>query len=127
MPAPRPRCTSRGGRFATPYNPREYTQWKEQAAKLLGDVVPEPFGERLGDFRISLVVQTAKPKTTKLSRPKPDVDNYAKGILDAITQSERVWDDDYQVASLTVTKRWAPDGEQPGVHITITPYLDEDQ
>lgn len=123
MPAPRPRCVARGG-FASTYNPREYTAWKERAAELIRDVLKEPLGERVGDFRLTLVVQAQRPKTTKLSRPKPDVDNYAKGVLDAITDADRLWEDDYQVSTLTVTKRWAPEGEEPGVHITIIPEVE---
>lgn len=121
MPAPRPRCVARGGRFATPYNPPEYTKWKERAVDLIQDAVTE--GPLSGDFRVHLVVQADRPKTTKLTRPKPDVDNYAKGVLDAITQAERFWLDDHQVAELTVAKRWAPEGEPAGVYITVIPYL----
>lgn len=123
MPAPRPRCVARGG-FASTYNPKEYTVWKERAAELIRDALQDPLGERVGDFRLTLVVQAQRPKTTKLPRPKPDVDNYAKGVMDAITDAERLWEDDYQVACLTVTKRWAPEGEPPGVYVTLEPEIE---
>jgi len=123
MPAPRPRCVARGG-FASTYNPKEYTVWKDRAAQLVRDALAQPLGDRLGDFKLTLLVQAERPKTSKLSRPKPDVDNYAKGVLDAITDAERLWEDDYQVATLTVGKRWAPAGEAPGVHIKIEPEIE---
>ncbi len=123
MPAPRPRCVARGG-FASTYNPKEYTVWKARAAELIRDALQEPLGERVGDFRLTIVVQAQRPKTTKLSRPKPDVDNYAKGVMDAITDAERLWEDDYQVACLTVAKRWAPEGEPPGIYVTIAPEIE---
>lgn len=117
MPAPRPRCVARGG-FASTYNPKEYTVWKDRAAELIRDNFPTAL-DLQGDLRVTLLIQAARPKTTKLTRPKPDVDNYAKGVMDAITSSERVWGDDKQVSRLTVTKRWAPMEELPGIQVTI--------
>lgn len=50
----------------------------------------------------------SEPKTTK-----PDVDNLAKLILDAMTKS-RYWKDDNQVAELSISKHWS---EIPGVYV----------
>lgn len=50
----------------------------------------------------------SEPKTTK-----PDVDNLAKLILDAMTKS-RYWNDDNQVAELSISKHWS---EIPGVYV----------
>ena len=93
-----------GGRpIATVFNPTEYKKWIGDAVEQL---IPQIHGDPiLGDLTLSLVVVAQKPKTSKLSRPKPDVDNYAKAVMDAMTDAG-VWDDDAQVAQLTATKRW---------------------
>lgn len=46
---------------------------------------------------------------------KPDSDNAAKAVLDALTQIG-VWSDDAQVAELRVSKRY---GDRPGAFIAI--------
>lgn len=51
---------------------------------------------------------------------KPDVDNVAKIILDAM--NNLAWHYDKQVASLAVDKLY---GEQTGVHVRIVPIGDE--
>jgi Holliday junction resolvase RusA-like endonuclease len=55
---------------------------------------------------------------------RPDADNLAKAVLDAIGPwgdlPALVWWDDSQVVHLTVWKRWAELGEDPGVCVTIT-------
>lgn len=59
-----------------------------------------------------------RPKVTKLPNPKGDVDNYAKGALDAATKAT-LWSDDSRVECLIVTKRWSEPGEEPGVVLTV--------
>jgi len=59
-----------------------------------------------------------RPKTTKLSSPRGDVDNYVKGALDAATKAG-LWSDDGRIETLIVTKRWAKPGEEPGVLLTV--------
>lgn len=43
-------------------------------------------------------------------RRKRDIDNYSKGVLDALTHAQ-IWEDDYQVNELVIKRRQAqPDG-----------------
>jgi Holliday junction resolvase RusA-like endonuclease len=96
------------------YSPPEYKAWQQEALKLLKAISPTLIE---GPVEVVVSAQVTMPKTTKLSAPKPDVDNYAKGILDVITQDGRFWNDDTQVTSLGVTKRWTTDA--PGYQVTI--------
>ncbi|WP_458098578.1 RusA family crossover junction endodeoxyribonuclease [Roseomonas sp. WA12] len=65
-----------------------------------------------------------KPKKTILFRPKGDTDNLAKSPLDAITKTQRLWEDDDQVERLFTAKRWAEPGEIEGVHLIINTLED---
>ena len=95
--------------------PKEYKDWKATVAEFF-----KTSGIKTRDTAVSvyLHVAVAKPKTTKLRFPKPDVDNYAKSVLDAATEAG-VWDDDTLVQDLTVSKHWVDEGETPGIHVTI--------
>jgi len=100
------------------YSPKEYQLWQQEALDLLN---AEFFGETgvafEGPVEVTLLVSVSRPKTTKLSAPKPDVDNYAKAVLDAVTKDGRVWHDDTQVVTLSATKAWTTG--TPGIHVTI--------
>jgi Holliday junction resolvase RusA-like endonuclease len=50
-----------------------------------------------------------KPKTTKFTHPKWDIDNGVKACLDCL--NNKLWLDDSQIVSLHVTKEWAEPGE----------------
>ena len=56
------------------------------------------------------------PKTTR-----PDVDNVAKLVLDAITDACVAWLDDGQVAELRLVKRFARADEPPHIEIQLEP------
>jgi len=59
-----------------------------------------------------------KPSAPALHVQRPDVDNLAKGVMDAMTQAG-VWRDDDQIVRLIVAKAWRDPGEMPGVEIEV--------
>jgi Holliday junction resolvase RusA-like endonuclease len=89
------------------YSPPAYKAWQAEAAKHLKAIEAQAFD---GPVLVDLYVELPRPKTTKLPHPKPDVDNFAKGILDAITKDGRFWSDDSQVQTLYITKAWGTEG-----------------
>lgn len=117
---PRPRAFSRGGKAAV-YDPGTAEGWKGAVA-LAASVL-----EGAGIFTplsVTLTFYLPRPKShygaagkLKPSSPvfihdsKPDADNLAKAVLDALTNI-RAWLDDDQVCELVVRKYW----EQPGTH-----------
>jgi len=117
MPSPRPRFRVIG-KFASAYMPANYKAHTEALVAQLRSIDCEP---RAGALVVDLVCWCAKPKTSKLTHPKPDIDNYAKTVMDAITKAGNLWSDDTQVVRLTAEKRWAPEGGHVGYSVSIKP------
>lgn len=97
VPASRPRVS----RFGTYYGKR-YKAWLTAAPAQL----PRRLPRFSGPVHVEVYVACARPKKTKLTHPRGDCDNFAKGPLDALTKAG-VWNDDGQVVRLLVEKRWA--------------------
>lgn len=104
------------GKFAHAYYPASYKAWKNDAAELLTPLAPS--APLKGPLVVRVEFTSPRPKTTKLSAPKPDVDNYAKSFMDAMT-SVGWWEDDSQVVALQAVKRWGPEGR---IDFEITPF-----
>lgn len=101
----RPRFT-RQGRAYTPKNTVDYEKQIKQAYISAG-------GEMISDTAPILIRITAcfkKAKSNKMQFPtlKPDTDNIAKAVCDALNGI--AYKDDKQITCLTVDKVWAEDG-----------------
>ena len=57
-------------------------------------------------------------KTDAPDQPRPDVDNLAKGVMDAITMAG-LWSDDVVVSKLVSSKRYVSDKLQPHVVVEV--------
>lgn len=111
LPASRPRVTRWGTYIAKPYK-----DWLADAAKYLKTAnTCIPAGRHLA---VVVEVVCTRARTSKLSTPKGDIDNYVKAPLDAITHAG-LWQDDKWVTSLVASKRFAAEGELAHTSVTV--------
>lgn len=115
VPAPRPRVMPYGAVF---YGKRYDTYTADLQKAFAEQRARAPLE---GPLMLAIVVSSARPKSTKLSAPLGDVDNHAKGPMDALTKTARFWLDDKQIETLVVHKRWAAPGEPGHVEVHIAP------
>ncbi len=109
VPASRPRVS----KFGTYYS-ATYKNWKKDAARFF----PQAPEALQGPLAVELEVVCKRPKKPTTTIPTGDVDNYAKAALDAVNDA-KLWEDDKQVVSLTVSKRYAVGDESPRTTINI--------
>ena len=114
VPQPRPRVSTAGG-FARAYVPKDhpihaYRQAVALAARAAG------VRQATGPASIIIDAVFARPKShlnkrgvkpTAPALPRPDVDNVAKAVLDAL---QDVMGDDTNVGRLLVEKTWGTEG-----------------
>lgn len=107
-PASRPRVT----RYGTYYG-KTYTSWRKDVEAWF------KCATRQTDKPLVCILEhfVSRPKTSKRSYPKGDVDNYAKGPLDALTKWWGGLKDDDQIVGLWVTKEFT-EGD-PGVRVIL--------
>lgn len=113
-PCPRPKIALRG-KHPTAYYDKKYVVYKTE----LEEILEERWDQDPIDYPVvvTIICMAKRPKTTKLDHPKPDVDNYAKGVLDAMNSIVLV--DDYLVTRVECEKMWAPPGDPGRIHVLI--------
>jgi Holliday junction resolvase RusA-like endonuclease len=126
----RPRATNINGHIRM-YDPKKSSDFKNYVRLVAADHRPDKPLE--GPILVAVKVYKKIPKSFSKKkkaaaeagqlRPtsKPDVDNYAKSIKDALKNV--IWKDDSQVVDLHISKWYS---ETPRVEITIVP-LDAQQ
>lgn len=129
-PQPRPRATIRGA-HAGVYDPGTANAWRNAVKLAAVAVLPD----KPLDGPLSVDLEILLPRPKRLMRKKDpegevwatgklnDVDNLAKAIMDALTNA-RVWEDDGQVVSLAVRKKYHAKECEPGALILIRPEVE---
>lgn len=120
----RPRFSTQGG-FARAYDPKKSKDFKQYVKLAASDYRPQsllegPLALEVKVFKSSLKsFSQKKKKAAEVGelRPltKPDVDNFVKGIKDALKSI--IWKDDSQVVDLHVSKWYS---ENPRVEVTVS-------
>lgn len=135
---PRPRAFARrmGNRYvARVFDAGTAESWKQQVA--VAAMQHAPTDPLLGPLNVELWFHFSRPKShykggkyergladnaPKWHTGKPDADNLAKAVLDALTQIGKFWRDDAQVARLVVRKHYA---DVAGCTVSISTLRDE--
>ncbi|QKE74751.1 RusA family crossover junction endodeoxyribonuclease [Arthrobacter citreus] len=119
----RPKFSTFGGNVRA-YDPKKSKEFKEYCKLAAADHRPEQLLE--GPLKLevkvykSILKSFSKKKAIEaeqgILRPttKPDVDNYVKGVKDALKSI--IWKDDNQVVELTVSKWYS---NSPRIEVTI--------
>jgi len=127
---PRPRAFSRGGK-ASVYDPATAEGWKGAIALAArASLPPQPI-----DGPIGLAVTFFFPRPARLLRKKdpdgliphtakPDSDNAAKAVLDALT-TIGMWRDDALVCSMIAEKYYSAKGQAAGALIQIFTFKED--
>ncbi|OAT74541.1 RusA family crossover junction endodeoxyribonuclease [Parageobacillus thermoglucosidasius] len=127
----RPRATMIDGHIRM-YDPKKSRDFKKYVKLVASEHRPE----KLLEGPIFLEVKVYKPILKSFSKKKkaaaeagqlrpttkPDVDNYVKGVKDALKNV--IWKDDSQVVDLHISKWYS---ETPRVEITIAPLEEQQQ
>ena len=116
IPAPRPRVSRKGWT----YYPPKYKAWRETVDAVLPDLlvaagVTSPL---LGPLSVTSRFICTRPKTTKLTHPKGDIDNFEKGWFDRCTFNQ-LWADDSQIVHSHSSKLWAAPGEEGRIEMEV--------
>jgi Holliday junction resolvase RusA-like endonuclease len=100
VPASRPRV----GKWGTYYG-KKYKAFREALGQQLADWNHPPL---TGLMEVFTVFRVMRPKTTKLDRPRGDLDNYLKAMWDGCNGV--VWSDDENIVLETSAKIFVDEG-----------------
>lgn len=132
---PRPRFDSRPDRHGRThaYRGQSAEPWKlqifaEARRRFVGPPIEDYVSVEMVFFmpRPGRLNDDSQPEVRLPHGCKPDVDNLAKAVLDALTRAG-MWKDDSLVVDLRARKFYHAKDARPGVEIVIMPFRDREE
>lgn len=125
VPKGRPRFVRRGS-FVQTYTPKETEKYENDVRKWMqkeyGDSRKPMTGNIYATYEFILPRPKSKAKKVIWSNTKPDVDNFVKSFQDGLDFKRKAYDiemgvieNDSRVSCISATKRYAREGERPGI------------
>lgn len=102
-------------KWGSAYMPASYKKYQKEIIEALPGL-DEPFD---GELAIYIECVCKPILKSKFTTPMGDVDNFSKGVMDSMTDAGW-WEDDRQITSLLVTKRFPAPGEEPHINVELT-------
>lgn len=119
-PQKRPRTFRAGkGKKAKTITYSPSSDWKDKVESVSSTLRLDP--KLSGPLAVDVTLFLPRPKCAKkriYPNVRPDIDNYLKAVLDAVSDAE-VWKDDGQVVRLSSAKLYATELQEPGAVIEI--------
>ena len=103
--ASRPRVSRHGAYFKGPYK-----TFRQEMVELVPEILGTSFTPLTKELSVDLELYIKRPKVTKLTNPRADIDNFCKAVFDSL--NGYLWEDDKQIIKLYATKSWAGKGEE---------------
>lgn len=121
-PQPRPRAVN-AGRHARVYDPGTARVWRSRVAHLARVILASETARKPyeGPIRLAVEFRLPRPRAAKgraFPAVRPDLDNYLKALMDALTDAG-VWKDDGQVVSVLATKTYAQERNLAGAKVSV--------
>lgn len=107
------------------YFPKTYTDFRNECYHVLTKLSKQyPPNDSACMIHIDFICK--RPKNPSNAYPVGDLDNYEKGILDALVHCKLFLNDDIQIIKLSSTKRYQKNKEEFGMMITVNELSEEE-
>ncbi len=116
---PVPKARPRLGRGGHVFTPKKTKDFEKKVRAVIGNKYTIP--PLIGPVSMTLIFRMKQAKTNKKTYPtqRPDLDNLAKAVTDAVNGMR--YEDDCQIINLNLSKRWCEDDEVPGISMVVQP------
>lgn len=115
----------RGGRPVVAHDNPRLAGWRTIVARAANDAARAAGWASQYDGPVAVQAHFYLPRPKRPRFPdhaatKPDLDKLARAVGDALAAPGGILLEDSRIVTWVLTKRWASDGQPPGVHVAVT-------
>lgn len=115
----------RGGRPVVAHDNPRLAGWRTIVARAANDAARSAGWAPQYDGPVAVqahfyLPHPKRPRFPDRAATKPDLDKLARAVGDALAAPGGILLEDSRIVTWVLTKRWASDGQPPGVHVAVT-------